>query len=79
MKRMILLPIFLLSGCVTTDDMKSLSSGHIGCLPNEITIEDPTDTSAGYAWTAICKGKTFICSRDLTGYDQSVNCAERIE
>jgi len=79
MKRILFLPFVLLTGCVSVDDMKGLSSGHIGCLPNEITIEDPTDTSSGYAWTAICKGKTFICSRDLTGYDQAVSCSERLE
>jgi hypothetical protein len=51
----------------------------LGCLPDEISIEDPAETSSGEAWIAICKGKTFVCSRDLTGYDQAVSCTKRIE
>lgn len=59
-------------------DMQALSSGHIGCAPNEITIKDPSDTSITYNWTAKCNGKTFICSQDLTGFDQAVSCTERV-
>ena len=79
MKYLFLLPLFLLTGCLSVGDMKGLSSGHIGCSPNEITIEDPSSTSITYNWTAICKGKTFICSQDLSGFDQTVSCTERVE
>ena len=79
MKCLFLLPFFLLVGCMSVGDMKGLSSGHIGCSPNEITIEDPGSTSITNNWTAICKGKTFICSQDLSGFDQTVSCTERLE
>jgi hypothetical protein len=79
MEYLFLLPFFLLVGCMSVGDMKGLSSGHIGCSPNEITIEDPDSTSITYNWTAICKGKTFICSQDLSGFDQTVSCTERVE
>ena len=95
MKCLFLLPFFLLTGCsiddmkdlssfhlpgsITVDDMKGLSSYHVGCSPNEITIEDPGSTSIANNWTAICKGKTLICSESLSTYDRKVSCTERVE
>ena len=77
LKNLLLLPIIVLMGCISTADMQGLSSGHIGCSPNEITIEDPSSTSVTYNWTAICSGKTYICSQDVSGYSTAVSCAER--
>ncbi len=73
------LPSFFLTENITVDDMKVLSSDHVGCSPNEITIEDPGSISITNSWTAICKGKTLICSQFLSGYDRKVSCTERVE
>jgi hypothetical protein len=77
LKKLLLLPVVILMGCMSTGDMQDLSSDHIGCSPNDITIEDPGSTSVTYNWTAICNGKTYICSQDLSGYNPTVSCAER--
>ena len=96
MKCLFLLPFFLLTGCaygdmrdlpilfstgsITVDDMNGLSSGLVGCSPNEITIEDPGSTSTTNNWTAICKGKTFKCSYQYaSGYDHTVSCTVPVE
>jgi len=62
---------------MSVHDMQALSSGHVGCRPDEITIKDSTETSITYNWTAICNHKTYICNQDLTGFDQTVNCTKR--
>ena len=74
------LSILFSTGSITVDDMKDLSSGLVGCSPNEITIEDPGSTSTTNNWTAICKGKTFKCSYQYhSGFDQTVSCIYRVE
>ena len=68
---------FLLVSCTTLDDMKGLSSGHIGCTPDEISISDQTSTSVTNNWIATCKKRVYVCNQDFSGYNPTVTCAER--
>ena len=77
LNRVLLLLFFLLAGCTTTSDMQGLTSGHIGCHPNEITIKNPSNSSVTNNWTAVCKGKTYICNQDMSGFSPTVSCTER--
>ena len=68
----------LVAGCTTVGDMKGMSSGHIGCLPNEITISDHSETMSTISWIATCKEKPYVCNQDQSGFNQTVTCTERI-
>ncbi len=67
----------LIASCATVDDMKGLSSGHIGCTPDEISISHQSSTSVSLNWIATCKNKIYICNQDQSGYSQTVSCTER--
>jgi hypothetical protein len=71
--RIALIPILVLSGCFTAEFYKDLSSGHIGCLPDEIEVTDQGELAFGRLWTATCHGRTYICSAN----GRDVGCAER--
>ena len=52
----------MLTGC---ESLNHMSSGPLGCSPEEITIID--DGESGFntrTWTAECKNKIFYCSKD---------------
>ena len=73
MKHLILIiSIALLTGCVNPQVSKDLSSGAIGCSPDEITITNEKATANSiHTWTATCKGKTYHCSYHPSS---NVNC-----
>jgi len=50
----------VLSGCAA--EMARVSAGHIGCHPDDITIEDVRPGIHTASWIAKCKGKAYICS-----------------
>ena len=70
---------FLVCGCAALDGqivarLQDVTSGHIGCPPEEIAI--PAKSLTGGTWTATCEGRTFYCSSYSTGGDTStVSCA----
>jgi len=74
-KLFILCIIMLMSGCAglaKLDDNSNpnicaqLSSGQIGCRPENILIEKESDTGdyAGkiHSWEAVCNGKRYMCN-----------------
>jgi hypothetical protein len=48
-----------LSGCTSLADV---SSGQIGCPPEQIAISDDAQTWGARTWKAECNGQTFTCS-----------------
>jgi len=62
---------------ISQESMKSLSSGRIGCTPDDITIIESSSSSSTYNWTAVCKEQEFVCIQDLSGLDQTVTCTAR--
>lgn len=59
MKRIAIVAIALaVTGCASREEM---TSGEIGCPPNEIVITDGKMGLATNTWTATCRGKTFYC------------------
>ncbi|MEI6896230.1 MAG: hypothetical protein V5786_01850 [Psychromonas sp.] len=69
--------VALITGCTSSRISRNLSSGAIGCPANEITIQNETASFIGgmHNWTAICNGKSHICSyQETTG----VNCSSSL-
>jgi len=65
-----------IGGCTSANISKNLSSGAIGCQPDDITIINEAATINGlHNWEALCKDKRFICSYHST---TGVNCKEPI-
>ncbi len=51
------------AGCAVVINPAGMSSGFMGCPPEEITITDGhTVGSAPFYWTATCRGRRFHCS-----------------
>ena len=71
-----------LCSCATTataEGRAQLSSGHIGCLPEEITTTKPTSTAIlTENWVATCRGKQFVCSSTQGEYGPEVACAPQV-
>ena len=60
------------TGCaITTDHLKTVSAGHTGCAPEQITISNRTHigvVGTAETWNATCNGKVYLCSGvDATG------------
>jgi hypothetical protein len=71
---LILFGVSVMSACAGPRDLaqerREISSAHIGCAPNEISI-----TSIGKEnWAANCKGKTFYCT-----VEPSASCKSKLE
>jgi hypothetical protein len=65
-----------LSACAASNaQLRSASSGHVGCAPDEIAIENYNLGVSTSSWTALCKGKSFYCSGSDTL--KGVSCASR--
>lgn len=58
---------FLGVGCVDTVQLARISSGTVGCSPDDIEITDHGDSIGTQTWTAHCHGQKFYCSRLGTG------------
>lgn len=58
MKMLLITGAALLAGCQTIGELRAdVSSGKIGCPPEQISTAD----HGRLTWTAACKGKTFYC------------------
>lgn len=56
------------TACVSaTDQLKTISAGHTGCAPEQLTISNIRSTPGGNLWNATCNGKTYLCSAVRTG------------
>lgn len=53
------------AGCAA--QIKSATSGQIGCPADEIEIQDHETGWSSVTWTAICRGKRHYCSSVGTG------------
>jgi hypothetical protein len=57
------------------DQLRWISAGHTGCLPDDNVISNSvTDGSRG-SWNATCKGKTYLCSAVSAGSSSAFSCA----
>lgn len=81
-KIMVLLISFTLLGCTSTGTIRSLSSGRIGCPPEEIEVQNENSSylTGVSSWAVICRGKKFYCS-SITHADGStpVNCTPEVK
>ena len=75
---MILMVSMAFASCTSARISANLTSGAIGCRPGDIIIENETASVIGglHNWEAICNGKRYICSYQVT---TGVNCKEMIE
>ena len=57
-----------LTGC-DAYDLRPLTSGHVGCAPDDIVIKNQREGDAytSPTWTAVCRGKRYFCSGDRAG------------
>ncbi len=74
--KIVLLIIIVISVFLTScSSMAQLTSGAIGCEKNQITIENESNMPGGRSWTAVCKGKKYLCTTGIN-YN-SANCSEK--
>lgn len=48
------------AGCAS---LQTISSGYVGCSPNEIEISNEASDFSGMTWTATCRGTVYHCAR----------------
>lgn len=54
-----------LAGCAaSTAQLRTVSSGKVGCAPDAIAIADYQLGTTTSSWTASCNAKTYFCSGD---------------
>ncbi|MEK6706551.1 MAG: hypothetical protein AAB116_13215 [Candidatus Poribacteria bacterium] len=75
MKYMIVLGFitFVFFGCAS---LPKLTSGKIGCPPDEIKITDDNASIGTRTWIAKCRGKRYFCSAQAAGYTTDISCKE---
>ena len=55
----------VLSGCASTGFYQQVTSGYIGCEPEDIQISNElAELNGTESWIAECRGKKYICSYD---------------
>jgi hypothetical protein len=59
------------TACETDNDLKAASAGHIGCVPEQMTISNRRENGGVLFWDATCKGKTYLCSQVVTTAEYS--------
>ena len=56
------------AACVSlSDQLKTISAGHTGCAPEQLTISNIRTAPGGTLWNATCNGKIYLCSAAPTG------------
>ena len=64
--------VMAVSGCMSIGTAQRISSGKIGCPPNEIIITNfQQPIISPITWVAECKGKKYFCTESVIG-----SCAE---
>ena len=69
----------LISGCAGWREIKQgWSAGHTPCLASEVSVDEAQpETSPGvFAWRAVCRGQTYVCSRLCTAYSGAGLCVD---
>jgi hypothetical protein len=63
------------------NQLKTVSAGHTGCTPDQITISNHTGTfSNNETWNATCNGKVYLCSGVVTGKSsEDYSCAPAVK
>lgn len=74
----LLMTAIVFAGCTNPRFSADMSSGAIGCQPDDIIIENESSTLiAGlHTWEAVCNGRRYICSYQVS---TGVNCKEEFE
>lgn len=58
--------LVLLTGCVTNQQREDITSGEIGCAPNQIKISNNQTSEVGSTWTAECNNEKYYCSLTMS-------------
>jgi hypothetical protein len=70
MKSLLLLGALVFAGCATAPkprDLQNVSSGYIGCRPDDVEVS-AWEPGYGYSnWNASCRGKQYRCTASLGG------------
>lgn len=74
MKKIIFALAFIIQACTSTT--ATLSASRMGCSPNEIEISNEDVGMMTRSWTAKCRGKTYYCFKDASGYTVDIQCTE---
>lgn len=60
---MIVSAVITTAGCFPAVTLQQISSGHVGCQPEDIRISDERGEPTGWrGWKASCHGTVYICS-----------------
>ena len=63
-------------GCgASQSQLRDMSSGEVGCPPDQIKVTDYESGLATHSWTATCQGRTHYCSL-LAGGGAQAACKE---
>jgi hypothetical protein len=59
------------------NELKTVSAGHTGCTPEQLTISNhQTNTfGGGETWNATCNGKVYLCSGVAAKSSGDYSCA----
>jgi len=65
-----------LSSPMAQDQLRTISAGHTGCMPEENVLSNVVAKGSDATWNATCKGKTYLCSAVAAGSNSSAfSCA----
>jgi hypothetical protein len=65
-----------LSSPMAQDQLRMISAGHTGCMPEENVLTNVVARGSDATWNATCKGKTYLCSAVAAGSNSSsFSCA----
>jgi hypothetical protein len=65
----------MLAGCFPFQARyQTVSSGFVGCAPDDIQIVNERSGVEGMSWEALCNGHRFFCSR----VDERSECTEAL-
>lgn len=62
---------------IVANQLKLVSAGHTGCLPDENEVSNVNSSPDGSGtWNTTCKGKVYLCSAvSSVGNSESYSCA----
>lgn len=78
MKKLLLVFILLSTGAVGCTTTAKMTSGQIGCTPNDIEISDNEYGLSTRTWVATCRGRKFFCSLTQSGLAHQTTCKEAL-
>ena len=61
---------------IVMDQLKTVSAGHTGCTPDQLSISNHQNTLTGETWNATCNGRVYLCSGAYSGKSsEDFSCA----